>query len=44
VQNPYGRGDAGKKIADILASVPLDQKLLRKGMTLRGEAKDGWFR
>jgi UDP-hydrolysing UDP-N-acetyl-D-glucosamine 2-epimerase len=44
VDNPYYLGDAGPKIAAILASVPLDQRLLRKQMTLRGEARDGWFR
>jgi UDP-hydrolysing UDP-N-acetyl-D-glucosamine 2-epimerase len=44
VDNPYGTGDAGKKIARRLASVPLDARLLRKSMTLRGEARDGWFR
>ncbi len=43
-ENPYGIGDAGKKIADVLAAVSLDQKLLRKGMTLLGEARDGWYR
>jgi len=43
-RNPYGLGDAGKKIADILATVPLDGRLLRKGMTLRGEMRDGWHR
>lgn len=43
-RNPYGLGDAGKKIADILATVPLDGCLLRKGMTLRGEILDGWYR
>lgn len=42
--NPYYLGDAGKKIAAVLASVPLNQALLRKAMTLKGEAKDGWFR
>jgi UDP-hydrolysing UDP-N-acetyl-D-glucosamine 2-epimerase len=42
--NPYGLGDAGPKIADVLARVPLDQALIRKRMTLRGEARDGWFR
>lgn len=42
--NPYYLGDAGKKIADVLASVPLDDALIRKQMTLRGESKDGWFR
>ncbi len=42
--NPYGEGDAGKKIADILATVPLDKKLIQKRMTLLGEEQDGWFR
>jgi UDP-N-acetylglucosamine 2-epimerase (non-hydrolysing)/GDP/UDP-N,N'-diacetylbacillosamine 2-epimerase (hydrolysing) len=32
-ENPYGTGDAGKKIADILATVPIDLKLLQKKMT-----------
>jgi len=42
-ENPYYLGDAGKKIADVLATVPLDQKLIRKKMTLRGKVKDGWY-
>lgn len=42
--NPYYLGDAGPKIANVLATVSLDQRLLRKRMTLAGEAKDGWFR
>jgi UDP-hydrolysing UDP-N-acetyl-D-glucosamine 2-epimerase len=42
--NPYWLGEAGPKIADILATIPLDQNLIRKKMTLRGEAKDGWYR
>lgn len=42
--NPYWRGGAGKRVAEVLATVPMDQKLLRKQMTLRGEARDGWFR
>lgn len=44
VENPYGVGDAGVKIANVLATVKLDGALLRKGMTLRGEQRDGWFR
>jgi UDP-N-acetylglucosamine 2-epimerase (non-hydrolysing)/GDP/UDP-N,N'-diacetylbacillosamine 2-epimerase (hydrolysing) len=36
--NPYYLGDAGPKIADVLATVTIDQRLLRKRMTLRGEA------
>lgn len=42
--NPYYLGDAGRKIADVLARVPLDQMLIRKRMTLRGEVRDGWYR
>jgi UDP-hydrolysing UDP-N-acetyl-D-glucosamine 2-epimerase len=44
VVNPYGLGDAGKKIAAVLAQVPLDERLIRKRMTLAGEAREGWFR
>jgi len=43
-ENPYGVGDAGPKIARELARAPLGQELLRKRMTLAGEARDGWFR
>lgn len=43
-ENPYWLGDAGPKIATVLASVPLNQNLIRKKMTLKGEADDGWFR
>ena len=44
VHNPYGMGDAGRKIAEVLARVPLEPALLRKGMTLKGETREGWFR
>lgn len=44
VVNPYGLGDAGKKIAAVLAQVPLDERLIRKRMTLAGETREGWFR
>ena len=44
VENPYGVGDAGKKIANILATVPIDERLIRKRMTLAGEVRDGWFK
>ncbi len=43
-ENPYYLGGAGAKIAAVLSSVTLDQKLLRKSMTLKGEARDGWYR
>lgn len=42
--NPYGQGDAGRRITEVLATVPLDQAMLRKKMTLRGEVKNGWYR
>lgn len=42
--NPYGVGDAGVKVAEVLAEVPLGQALIRKRMMLRGEARDGWYR
>lgn len=42
--NPYYLGGAGVKIANILADTPFDERLLRKRMTLQGEARDGWFR
>lgn len=42
--NPYYLGDAGKKIAAVLADIPLNQALLRKAMTIKGKAQDGWYR
>lgn len=42
--NPYYLGNAGEKIANILANVPLNQILLRKSMTLKGEFLNGWYR
>jgi UDP-hydrolysing UDP-N-acetyl-D-glucosamine 2-epimerase len=43
-ENPYWMGDAGPKIADVLANVSLGQQIIRKRMTLRGEIRDGWYR
>jgi UDP-N-acetylglucosamine 2-epimerase (non-hydrolysing)/GDP/UDP-N,N'-diacetylbacillosamine 2-epimerase (hydrolysing) len=31
--NPYGAGDAGARIAEVLATVPLDRRLIQKRMT-----------
>jgi len=42
--NPYYIGDAGKKIAKVLAEVDLGRKLIRKQMMLKGESKTGWYR
>ena len=42
--NPYGVGNAGPKIADVLATVELGPDLLRKRMTLLGETRNGWQR
>ena len=33
-ENPYGVGDAGKKIADVLASMELGHRLIQKKMTI----------
>ena len=42
--NPYGLGDAGKKIAHFLANLKLDkEKVLRKEMSLMGKVNDGWY-
>ena len=43
-ENPYWLGDAGPKIANVLATAPLGQKIIRKRMTLKGETQDGWYR
>lgn len=32
-ENPYGKGGSGRKIAEVLASIPLDRKLYNKVMT-----------
>ncbi len=42
--NPYYLGNVGKKIADVLASVSINEVLVRKQMMLRGEIRNGWFR
>lgn len=34
-ENPYGEGGAGRKVADVLASVPLGEKLIIKKMTIK---------
>ena len=43
-ENPYWLGNAGPKIATVLASIPLDQSIIRKRMMLKGEIQDGWYR
>jgi UDP-N-acetylglucosamine 2-epimerase (non-hydrolysing)/GDP/UDP-N,N'-diacetylbacillosamine 2-epimerase (hydrolysing) len=42
--NPYWLGEAGPKIANVLANIPLGQEIIRKLFTLKGETKDGWYR
>ena len=42
--NPYWLGDAGPKIASVLAKTPLNDSLLRKKMTLKGVVQDGWYK
>lgn len=42
--NPYGVGDAGLKISNILDELEMDnKKLLRKEMTLKGRKNNEWF-
>ena len=43
-ENPYYVGGAGTKISEVLSSVELGQKLIRKKMTLLGEKNSGWYR
>ena len=42
--NPYGLGDVGKKIVNVLSSIELNDNLLSKKMTILGEEKEGWYR
>ena len=42
--NPYGIGDAGKKIVSVLDSIELNDSLLTKKMTIKGEEKSNWYR
>ena len=44
VTNPYGVGNAGKKMHDYLRDIPLGDELLKKKMTLSGQQNDGWFK
>ena len=44
VVNPYGSGNVGQKITDILMSVDLGPSLLRKKTPTLGEERDGWYR
>jgi UDP-N-acetylglucosamine 2-epimerase len=44
VTNPYGSGNVGEKIMNVLATVDLGPALLRKKMVTRGESRGGWFR
>ena len=40
-KNPYGQGNSGSKIAQVLSDIQLDGNLLRKKMTLNGESQRG---
>lgn len=42
-ENPYFKGGAGKRVAEVLAEVSLGQNLIRKRMMLEGRNRDGWF-
>lgn len=43
-ENPYGIGDAGKKIANVLATVEIEKALVQKRMMLQGECHEGYYR
>lgn len=44
-ENPYYSERSGKQIAHVLSKVKIDQKLIRKKMTLSGEVnEEGWYR
>ena len=41
--NPYWRGGAGPKIAEVLSSIPINVNLTQKRMSLKGKSQNGWF-
>ena len=41
--NPYWRGGAGPKIAEVLSSIPINVNLTQKRMSLKGISQNGWF-
>jgi UDP-hydrolysing UDP-N-acetyl-D-glucosamine 2-epimerase len=41
--NPYWRGGAGPKIAEVLSSIPINENLTHKRMNLKGKSQNGWF-
>ena len=42
--NPYWIGNAGNKVANLLANIEITPDLIRKRMTLIGLEKEGWYR
>ena len=42
--NPYGIGNAGKKIVDTISTIDINDNLLTKKMTIKGEENSGWYR
>ena len=43
-KNPYYLGGASKKIVNFLATIPINKKLIRKKMTLKGIIKNNWYK
>jgi len=43
-ENPYGLGDTGERVAQVLADIVLGKTLLQKKMTLQGVQENGWFK
>jgi UDP-hydrolysing UDP-N-acetyl-D-glucosamine 2-epimerase len=42
--NPYYLGNAGEKVASVLAELTLEPSLIKKLMTVKGETQNGWYR
>jgi len=41
--NPYGIGNTGNKIVDVIKNININEKLLTKKMTNKGIKKNGWY-
>jgi UDP-hydrolysing UDP-N-acetyl-D-glucosamine 2-epimerase len=41
--NPYGIGNAGSKIVEVIKNVNINDRLLTKKMTNKGMQKNGWY-
>jgi len=42
--NPYGTGNAAKKMIEVIKNLQINDKLRTKKMTIKGIRKDGWYK